>query len=463
MNRRRGVALVSVLWVLAILSVMGLGFAMTVRVHGELVDNRVLKAQAQGLARTGMEMAFELYYAGQAEGRTYNASNDEWMAFSSEDIDHELADGTYSIRVVDEAGKLNVNLAEQEHLYALIGDEDVAAAIMDWRDGDDDSSLGGAESFYYEESDPPYRARNGRFRSIGELALVQGITSEMLWGPDEDQYRERRPEEIRGLADLLTVIAIDSNHSSSTGNPRINLNTASEQEIEEALSGVIAEGSIQSIIDYRRQRTTRAQPQDGQTGAPPLQVPGELQPPTGGGGFGGGGPVGIRQFDPTQGGFDPTQGMEGPQQPGQAGEEEEAQQAFASTGELINVPSLSDEDIQAIWDLVTAESAGVIEGRININTAPQEVLASVIDADLAQEIIEYRTSRGPLPTVAHLLSVDPSVRANFVELANLLTTRSYVFTIEATGRAGRDEITHRIRAVVDLSGDEPNYLMICHY
>jgi type II secretory pathway component PulK len=155
--------------------------------------------------------------------------------------------------------------------------------------------------------------------------------------------------------------------------------------------------------------------------------------------------------------------MEGPQQPGQAGEEEEAQQAFASTGELINVPSLSDEDIQAIWDLVTAESAGVIEGRININTAPQEVLASLIDADLAQEIIEYRTSRGPLPTVAHLLSVDPSVRANFVELANLLTTRSYVFTIEATGRAGRDEITHRIRAVVDLSGDEPNYLMICHY
>ena len=197
MNRRRGVALVSVLWVLAILSVMGLGFAMTVRVYGELVDNRVLKAQAQGLARTGMEMAFELYYAGQAEGRTYNASNDEWMAFSSEDIDHELADGTYSIRVVDEAGKLNVNLAEQEHLYALIGDEDVAAAIMDWRDGDDDSSLGGRE-LLLRESDP----HRGSKRSVPlhwrASALVQGITSEMLWGPDEDQYRERRPEEIRG-------------------------------------------------------------------------------------------------------------------------------------------------------------------------------------------------------------------------------------------------------------------------
>lgn len=444
----------SVLWVLAVLSVMGLGFALTVRVYSELVGNRVLKAQAEGLARIGLEMSFELYYAEKAQGKTYNALTDEWMAFSSDDLQQEFEDGTYSVRVMDEAGKLNVNLATQEQLYSLIGNEDIAAAIIDWRDPDDESLLGGAESFYYQGNDPPYTPRNGRLRSIGELALVRGITSELLWGPEEDQYREREPEEIRGLADTLTVIAIDSNESSSTGERRVNLNTASEQEIEEALSGVISDGSIQAIIDYRQQRTAQGRQSDGRGSEGALQIPTEMGVPT----------VGARQLDASPG-VDLTQIMPDVEVGGGDGTRtgQAAPEAFASTGELINVPSLADEDIQAIWDLVTAESAGVIEGRVNINTAPLEVLAAVIDAELAQRIIDYRSSRGPFPTVAHILDVHPSVRAGFVELSNLLTVRSYVFAVEATGRAGRNEIMHRIRAVVDLSGDQPNYLMVCHY
>ncbi|MBD3175347.1 MAG: hypothetical protein GF320_09205 [Armatimonadia bacterium] len=445
MKRRRGVALVSVLWVLAVLSVMSLGFALTVRVHTELTSNGLMKAKAEGLAQTGLEMTFELYYADLAEGKTYNAPDDPWMAYGSEDLEMELEDGTFSIRVMDEAGKLNVNLAGQEELLTLTGDEDLTAAILDWRDADDDASLGGAESFYYEDNEPPYTARNGRLRSIGELALVQGITPEILWGPDEEQYRERLPGETRGLVDLLTVIAIDSNQSSSTGNPRINLNTAGDDEIRDTLSGIIPDQKIEAILDYRGSQSDQGQGQGGVPGGPPGGgIPGDAQ---------------IEQAPPE---IEVPPSPE-PQVPGGDTGEGGASQAFGTTGELVDVPGLEDEDIQAIWDLVTAQSASVIEGRVNVNTAPLEVLASVIDEDIAQDIVDYRDTRGPFPTVAHVLDVDPAIRNEFAGLSNLLTVRSYVFTIEATGKAGPQEIIHRIRTVVDLSGDEPNYLMVCHY
>ena len=137
--------------------------------------------------------------------------------------------------------------------------------------------------------------------------------------------------------------------------------------------------------------------------------------------------------------------------------------AFTTTGSLVNVQELTNQDIQAIWDLVTAVPAALIEGRININTAPAEVLGAVIGPELAADIVNWRETRGPFPTVAHLLDMESMGPTKFEEIADLLTTRSYVFTIEASGQIRDTGITHRIRTMVDVSGDQPNYLLISHY
>jgi general secretion pathway protein K len=72
-------------------------------------------------------------------------------------------------------------LAALKHLLEILQIEpDIANAIADWTDADDNvTSPGGAESGYYASLDPPYAPANGRFYSVTTLRLVKGVTPEV--------------------------------------------------------------------------------------------------------------------------------------------------------------------------------------------------------------------------------------------------------------------------------------------
>jgi len=475
----RGVALVTVLWIMAILAVMGIGFSFSVRVNSDLTANAFREARAGELAQAGLEVTIERIKADRAQGKTFVALTDPWMSYSSDDIRLPFDAGQFTVNVMDEAGKLNVNVASVEEVYAVVGDESLANSIIDWRDEDDDSTDGGAEAFVYEEKKPPYEARNARLRSIGELGLVEGMTSQLLWGDPQKLYNERQLGEVRGLADVLTVCAIDPNYT-ATGQRRLDLNTAADSALREGLQGIIADEKIEAIIDYRSQFGGSSGGTGG-TGGPGgtggSGMPADVTMP---GGYDGGRagvetyrhtrryspPVGVRQTGsggemdtgvPDLGGMTPP-GGEAPATTGTG-----TQEAFPTTGALVAVPELSNEDIQAIWDYVTAADGDLTEGRINVNTAPLQVLAAIMDPALAQAIVDYRDTLGAYPTVAHILDAGPNVKSQFEAICDRLTATSYVFTIESTGHIVRTGIVERIRATVDVSGDQPNYLLVCHY
>ncbi|MGH9485505.1 MAG: type II secretion system minor pseudopilin GspK, partial [Terriglobales bacterium] len=69
-------------------------------------------------------------------------------------------------------------VAALKRLLALLQiDPNIASAIVDWEDPDDDvTDPGGAESGYYASLDPAYAPTNGPFVSITSLRLVKGIT-----------------------------------------------------------------------------------------------------------------------------------------------------------------------------------------------------------------------------------------------------------------------------------------------
>src|SRR5205823_3928066 len=60
--------------------------------------------------------------------------------------------------------------------------EDIADAIVDWIDADDDPRANGAESDTY--SGLGYRCKNGPLDSLGELLYVRGVTPDLLYGTD---------------------------------------------------------------------------------------------------------------------------------------------------------------------------------------------------------------------------------------------------------------------------------------
>ncbi len=91
--------------------------------------------------------------------------------------------------VLGEEACVNLNQADTNLLaayVALAGGVDASAAralagaVADWRDADDEVLTGGAESAYYSQLSPSYRAANGRFRMVEELLLIKGVDDRLF-------------------------------------------------------------------------------------------------------------------------------------------------------------------------------------------------------------------------------------------------------------------------------------------
>lgn len=132
--------------------------------------------------------------------------------------------------VVDEAAKLNINTATYDMLMALPNmTDDVAAAIIDWRDDNDTVYGGGAESDYYLSLPEPYHCKNAPFETIEELLLVRNVTRELLYG--DSAVATGDPWAQRGLHDLVTVYSsepagVGGRPGGTTPRGRINVLTA---------------------------------------------------------------------------------------------------------------------------------------------------------------------------------------------------------------------------------------------
>ncbi len=59
-------------------------------------------------------------------------------------------------------------------------EEAIARNLIDYMDGDSTARDGRDEDGYYQEQDPPYRARNGPFLSFEEIGLVEGVDGRLL-------------------------------------------------------------------------------------------------------------------------------------------------------------------------------------------------------------------------------------------------------------------------------------------
>jgi len=142
--------------------------------------------------------------------------------------------------ITDEGGKLNINALIKidptgEVLYNALMKlpnmtADVADAIVDWVDSNDDVRPAGAESADYQGMPVPYRAKNGPLNSLDELLLVKGMTPQLLFGTDRNrngQADDGGSGSDRGWSDFLTVHGREVNVDSS-GVLRIWLNHNSD-------------------------------------------------------------------------------------------------------------------------------------------------------------------------------------------------------------------------------------------
>lgn len=213
MKRQRGAALLLVLWLIALLTALIGAFALTARV--EALQGRILSggARAQELARAGVE--YSLVRLADAEPTT------RWLP-DGRSYRWSYAGGEVELQIVDETGKVDLNQAGQPLLTALMQTQGVdreqagriASAIVDWRDADPLTQVGGgAEDPDYAAAGRPYGAKDAPFETVAEVEQVLGMTPELYarLEPYLTLYSGRgEPDPTYAQAPVLTAMGLDA-------------------------------------------------------------------------------------------------------------------------------------------------------------------------------------------------------------------------------------------------------------
>jgi general secretion pathway protein K len=174
---QRGIALVLVLWLTALLTVIAGGFAYAMRNEAQAARNTISQAQARALADGAVaRTVFELMRPRTIPG--------VWAADGLVHVWDE--DGMHvSAAAVDESGKIDVNAVTDALLLSLLEtagqlDVDTAGrlvdAIGDWKDADDLRRPNGAESAEYQAAGLSYKPANAAFETVADLQRVLGMT-----------------------------------------------------------------------------------------------------------------------------------------------------------------------------------------------------------------------------------------------------------------------------------------------
>jgi type II secretory pathway component PulK len=415
-GNRRGLVLVGVLWVIMVLIVIAVAVGRNSR-----LDTRVCLAGTEELrckwaSRAGIETAIGVL---NEDLRASDSLTDLWSENDEDFNDVELKQCWFTAKVVDEAGKLNINTATREQLVGLeYMMEEIADAIIDWRDDDERPSGRGVEGGYYQNLRYGYMIRNGPFKTIRELLLVKGVTAELFYGEDtnfngELDYNERDGDESppadngddeldRGWIAYLTCYSYDNNKD-AYGNERININEADEKKLQESLK--IKKSYAKWIVENRKKNQYKS----------------------------------IADLINEQ----------SPKKPKKDSKED------SDEAEALDLKTFSN-----IADKITVKGDGKIAGRININTAPRDVLIALLGGDenavqAADKIIAYRKGlMYGMESIAEVMNVESVKIGTFKKIANDITTRSDVFTVRCLAIADRGSVkgaTLQTEAVVDRS------------
>lgn len=225
MRRESGFALILTIWGLIMLTGLATGFALGTRHELYLGQDTLQELKIDAAVMGAFNYTLLALNRRNTEKR--------WLANG---VVHEVpwGDGiTLRARVRSESGKININLARRELIEGLIRQqlpdksaEQLAGALIDWRDPDDRPVQEGAEVDDYAAVGYEYMPANRPFKSIYELNQVMGFDSE-------------------SAARLYPYITIFS------GKPKIDPMSASPVVLR-AIPGIAA-SDAQSFVEARNQ------------------------------------------------------------------------------------------------------------------------------------------------------------------------------------------------------------------
>lgn len=343
--------------------------------------------------------------------------------------------------------------------------EDIADAILDWLDEDEEPRPFGAEVEYYSTLPTPYVPKNGPVLSVEELLLVRGVTPTLLFGADanrngvldaDEQQRFGVTVETAGSLGWAAYLTVHGAEASKRrdGSFRVNVNQDDLELLYEELSGALENDDYATFVAaYRiagQSNSTMALLSGDSGGGGQAEVAGRWTADL------------MSEFDLSGGGGTSlTQVLD-------------LVGATVTVGNGDNAKSYSSpfsEDIIAmglympiLMDTLTTQEVEVMPGRINLNECPAELLYGIplLPEEAVEGILETRdvNSDDPnrqfetWPLVEGLVTLD-EMRL----LTPLVTCGGDVFRAQVVGYFEKSGVSSRAEVIVDATTVNPKIVL----
>ena len=428
---RSGIALVGVLIIIGLLSMISLSLMYRIQASATSSTTTLSSEQAWATALSGLDRSIDVITdpSRSSQGWVNNPTDFEQQLVYDDGIDKwyfsvfrqgNLETGEVIFGVTDEASKLPLNLTNITQLVSVPGITlPTAESLADFTDKDSITRDNGAEQDVYDLLPTPYNIPNQTVSFLDELLLANGISAYHLYG--EDLNRNHKLDINENDGDLLqppddqdgslaggihryfTLNSRDWNVN-LLNKPRININSP---EIDLNTLGL----TEQTVLFLEAKRKLN-QPFSSITDLVDAKVT--------------------------------------------ITESANVKQDYES--------GVTVEDLFNLMDTFTADTREFRPGRVNINSAPANILVQIpgIDENLATTII---TTRNSIPlekqsSLAWLLETDIMNIEQFKEVEPFLTARSFQFHIQVIGYGLPSGRFRTIEAVVDLIGTAPKIIYL---
>jgi type II secretory pathway component PulK len=486
-RRQRGLVLLIVLWTIAILLILAATTRQTSGLDTKLSVFTTQEMRCKWAARAGVEKAVAIL---NEDDRTTDCATELWGNDPKDLADVPLQGCHYTVKIADEAGKLNINTATRDQFLGLLDwgmDESIADAIIDWRDADEEPGEQGTEGGYYENLPYRYKIRNGPFKTVRELLKVRGVTEEMFYGTASgagqggagtrtaasllSDANATSTSARRGWGEFMTCYT-SSAIADTSGVTKVDINQASSQDMQDQLG--ITAAQAQAIIDNRpsngytsigdllggssttsttgttaTQSTVMTNNAANATTTTPAVLDTQtfrniIDLIT----------VGSQQGGTTTAGGSTTTGTTGG---GSSTTDQNAGGQQTTAGGSSSGSSTSAATTDAA-SATTTTAASAAKTKININTAPVEVLVALwggtdLAYDLAYNVVSYRDSTLlGIQSLGELLDVPSMTTDAFKQILDQVTLQSNLYSITSVATADQTGIsgaTWVVEAVID--------------
>lgn len=352
--------------------------------------------------------------------------------------------------------------------------EDICNAILDWIDSDEEARIGGAESTTYQGLAVPYSARNAPMESIDELLQIQGITPALFYGedanrngmldPGEDDGAKSLPLDNAdgildiGFRDYFTVSSRERN-TVPGGDKKININNGIVAEMFDLLEEEFDTQTATFITAYRMTGDQNADSMaQGKLTIEQQQVVDWIAKNISDGQLGQVTRGGIDLIEPPKAQFRSIYDLI------------DAQVQIEINGAQTTLPSPWTSDpgtllstLPELEEKLTVLNDEFIDGRININQSPREIL--LVMPDMTETIADaILMARPPIEAggmseamMANRISPVWLLAEGLVDLATFkrlgpwLTTGGDVYSFQAIGHFDQGGPSTRLEAMIDAT------------